>query len=297
MPFHKKWEDLRISDNFLFLKVMSNAKLCRHFLEKLLRLDIRELKVAQTEKTVDNSPQARGIRLDVYVEDGSGTVYDIEMQAEVPMDDSLDLRMRYYQSMIDLATVNKGWSVSRLRHVFIIFVCAADPFNLGLRRYTFRSRCDENRELTLRDRAVKLVLNARGSIGEEDEDIRRFLDYVAGQEARGEFAGAVAAEAERVKRHDEYRREYMTVAMLMRSEFEKGEAKGWKDGREAGWKDGEARGLQLGEENERRRMALNLLGLGVEKDKILAATGYSPAQLENLLLEKASAKTLQQPQA
>ncbi len=185
MPFRKNWEDLQISDNFLFLKVMSNPGLCRRFLEKLLRLEIREIKIAQTEKAIDNAPQARGIRLDVYVEDDLGRMFDIEMQAAEPSDGTLDLRTRYYLSTIDVDTVRKGQEYDSLRHAFIIFVCAYDPFGLALRRYTFRSRCDEKASLVLEDRAVKIFLNTKGTVGDEDEDIRNFLDYVAGSAARG----------------------------------------------------------------------------------------------------------------
>ncbi len=163
-------------------------------------------------------------------------MFDIEMQAAEPSDGTLDLRTRYYLFTIDVDTVRKGQDYDCLRHAFIIFVCAYDPFGLALRRYTFRSRCDEKASLVLEDRAVKIFLNAKGTVGDEDEDIRNFLDYVAGLAARGDFAREVAKQAEQVKRHDAFRREYMTVAMLMRQER--------KAGFDEGWKDGEAKGLK-----------------------------------------------------
>ncbi len=66
----------------------------------------------------------------------------------------------------------------------------------------------------------------------------------------------------------------MTVAMLMRQEHKAGFAEGWKDGRAEGWKDGEA--------SERRRMALNMLDLGIPEDKILSVTGFSQEQLTEM---------------
>ena len=49
---------------------------------------------------------------------------------------------------------------------------------------------------------------------------------------------------------------------------------------------GEARGIKVGVDNERRRMALSLLGLGVPQEKILTATGYTLEQLNALEAEQ-----------
>lgn len=39
----KDWEELTIQDNFLFLKVMQNKRLCQHLIEKILQIKIVEI--------------------------------------------------------------------------------------------------------------------------------------------------------------------------------------------------------------------------------------------------------------
>ncbi len=49
---------------------------------------------------------AKSVRLDIYVEDGKETVYNIEMQTAENR--NLPKRTRYYQGMIDLNILEKG---------------------------------------------------------------------------------------------------------------------------------------------------------------------------------------------
>ena len=78
----KDWEELTIQDNFLFLKVMQNKRLCQHLIEKILQIKIVEITYPDTEKSIDVRWDSKSVRLDVYVKDETGRVYDIEMQCE-----------------------------------------------------------------------------------------------------------------------------------------------------------------------------------------------------------------------
>ena len=104
----KPWEELTIRDNFLFQKVMLYENICKHFLEKLLGIKIKNINYRQYEKTIDISPQNKTIRLDVYVETDADEVIDIEMQTGNSEKEWLAKRARYYGSMLDLSTLAKG---------------------------------------------------------------------------------------------------------------------------------------------------------------------------------------------
>ena len=119
-----------------------------------------------------------------------------------------------------------------MRETFIIFICAFDPFGQNLRRYTFREQCLEVPKLHLDDRSTKIFLNALGTVGEEDEDIRHFLEYVARKEPVGAFTQDVAAEVARVKQHEKTRLEYMSLGMMLDDEYYAGRQEGWNDGQE-----------------------------------------------------------------
>lgn len=265
MSHVKRWEDLQIQDNFLFLKVMQNSDLCRRLLETLLGLHIRELTFPETEKVLASNPDKMSVRLDVYVTDESGKVYDIEMQTSKPVDDNrLDLRTRYYLSMLDQSSIEKGGRYADLRESYIIFICAFDPFKLGRRRYTFRNLCVEQRDLALDDRATKIFLNAKGVIGEESEDVRNFLSYVAGNAAQGTLARDIDAEVTRVKQHDEIKAEYMTLSALLADERYEGKAEGRAEERQ------QIVGNMLAQ-NLTIEQISKLTGLPVEEVKALAA--------------------------
>lgn len=62
--------------------------------------------LSDKEKAFDVTIEGKSVRLDVYVEDDAGTVYDIEMQ--VTSNSNLPKRSRYYQSIIDLNSLSKG---------------------------------------------------------------------------------------------------------------------------------------------------------------------------------------------
>ena len=58
-------------------------------------------------------------------QDKVGTSYDIGMQ--VGNDYNIRKRMRYYQAVLDVAFLDKGYSYKAFNESFIIFVCLFDP--------------------------------------------------------------------------------------------------------------------------------------------------------------------------
>ena len=92
----KNWEELTISDNFLFQKVMQNPRLCKRLIEKLLGITVKNITYPVAEKTIETSPTQKGIRLDLYVETEDGTILDIEMQTAEKSLGWLPKRTRYY---------------------------------------------------------------------------------------------------------------------------------------------------------------------------------------------------------
>ena len=51
VSFCKKWEDLTIRDNFMFLFVMQNKDIAKEFLEKLLSIKIKNVFILEIENT------------------------------------------------------------------------------------------------------------------------------------------------------------------------------------------------------------------------------------------------------
>ena len=149
-----KWEELSISNDFLFGKVMQDAELCKELLQRILpELDIARVEYPELQKTIKEDFDAKGVRLDVYVNDRKGTVYDIEMQAVTSK--YLPRRTRYYQSMIDMQLMNKGQDYDTLNNSYIIFICLSDLFGKDRYMYTFENTCKEDSEVMLNDGSKK----------------------------------------------------------------------------------------------------------------------------------------------
>ncbi|GFI45729.1 hypothetical protein IMSAGC019_01042 [Lachnospiraceae bacterium] len=223
------WEDLSISNDFLFGKVMQDVELCRELLQRILpELDIDHIEYPELQKGIKLDADAKSVRLDVYVRDGKGTVYDIEMQ--VTSAKELPKRTRYYQSMIDLQMIDKGQSYKKLNPSYIIFICQFDMFHMGRHIYTFENICREDKDISLGDGAVKIFLNADGKMDDVSRELKAFLDYVAGKKSEDSFINKLEEAVKAAKRNREWRHEYMTLLMRDQENIEKGIKKGIKSG-------------------------------------------------------------------
>lgn len=172
----KAYNELQFTDDFMFNKVMQNESICKRVIETLLGIKVGKLVYKENQKTLDYSYTGKGIRLDVYVEDSSRIV-DVEMQTSIQFD--LGLRIRYYQSIIDIHNLEKGSSYSDLKDSIICFICTSDPFDKELPVYTFTNMCHEDNTVDLKDNALKVLYN----VSEYDKitEVQKYnlLKYIA----------------------------------------------------------------------------------------------------------------------
>ena len=229
----KPWEELTIRDDYMFKLVMRRRRICKKMLEGTLRIRIEKIRYLETEKSITAPYRSKGIRLDVYVKDERNTVYNIEMQIRRLEGDALFKRTRYYQSMMDADLLVAGADYDELNKTIIIFICPFDPFGEGRYMYTFENICLENKNLKLLDGATKIFLNTKGQIGDIDDTIRAFLQYVDGVVTDNSFVQEVEEEIRRVKLEEGERVNYMTFAMKMMEERKEGRKEGQRDERVA----------------------------------------------------------------
>ena len=134
MYFIKPVEELRFTDDFMFSYVMRNKDICREVIRRLLKIEAREIKFPEAQKTIAPIYSGKGIRLDVYTETPDEVV-DIEMQSGSYV--AIPQRMRYYQSILDSDSLLKGSSYAMLKKSYVVFLCLDDPLGHGLPIYTF----------------------------------------------------------------------------------------------------------------------------------------------------------------
>ncbi len=175
----------------------------------------------------------KSIRLDVYVNDENGTVFNIEMQTTRDMYE-LAKRTRYYQALIDIDLLEKGQKYRELNDTYIIFICSFPVFDGQRHKYTFRNLCMEEHGIELKDGATKLFLSTKGDLDDISRPLKNFLDYVDGQAPADELMQEIDEEIDIAKRCDEWRRDYMTFALELERYREAGMEAGIEIGREEG---------------------------------------------------------------
>ena len=277
-----KFEDLTISNDFMFKEVMkSNKGLCKRLVGSIMQQDIEDIVYIDTEKTLQPYYDSRGIRLDVILADKDHTRYNLEMQAKNVIGDTgealLPKRTRYYQSVIDMDMLKKGQDFDELDPLVLIFICTFDLYREGRYVYTFKSRCLENLELELaNDVTVKLV-NAKGEQGQVNDLLKNFLQYVMTNEPVDDFTEDVERQVWAVKNDKKAREEYMVLQAKIREHeivaYEAGEAQG------------HAAGLAEGEAKKSRETAIKMLKKQKPLSEIKEFTDMSEEEIVRLAKE------------
>ena len=148
---------IRLSNDLMFSSVMRDKEFCKPFLETILGIMIKDIRYPKYQKTIDVSLRAKSIRLDIYVDDDEGTIYNVEMQRIGNRD--IPRRSRYYQSLIDINVLEKGEKYHKLPKSLVIFICMEDYFGLDMPIYRFRNICIDKPDLQLDDGTEKIFVN------------------------------------------------------------------------------------------------------------------------------------------
>lgn len=252
------YEQLGLSNDFMFGKLMQNEQLCKPFLEQVLDIHIDHLVYLERQKTIDEKIDGRSVRLDIYADDGK-TVYNCEMQTSPNRD--LPKRTRYYQGQMDLNMISKGTDYEELRKTFIIFVCTFDPFGKGGYVYTFRNRCIEYPQMELGDDTVKVFLNTTGCHGDISAPLKELLEYIDSGKVPENCQNSLVYELENAvqdaRTNKEWRRDYMTLEML-KQDYR-------KDGLREGRAEGLEEGLVKGRKEEQEKTIINMIKAGMDE--------------------------------
>ena len=173
----KSLQDLTLLDRFLFAEVMEDTKTFENVLSIILGQDISIAGRPQTEHESRTSPLKRQVCLDVWAEDESDAVYNVEAQKENTK--NLPHRSRFYQALIDSKLLLPGEvDFSNMKDCYSIIIAPFDLFGKGLYQYTFQMTCNET-EQTLDDGAVRIFFNTHGKNPEAiSPELRELLYYM-----------------------------------------------------------------------------------------------------------------------
>ena len=224
----KPLEELTIMDDYMFGVVMSDTDNLKPLLEQILKIKIAEIAFIERQKTEKEGYESHGARLDLYVKDTEGRVFNVEVQTTDKK--NLAKRMRFYQSVIDVELLSPGANYNNLGLSFVLFICNYDEFHRGQYIYTFKNMCEEEPDLPLGDGTVKVVVNTKGTVGEISDELKELLLYFDEGKATGAYTKKLDDAVKSVKASEERRHEYMV--MMIREMEAREEAR--EEGREKG---------------------------------------------------------------
>ena len=228
IPEEQLWDNLKISNDFMFAKVMRNPELCKGMLERLLGIKIDHIEYPEEQKVIDIARDSKSVRLDVYIQDEKNTFYNVEIQTS--RNRNLPKRTRYYSGMIDLNAIEKGADYSELPQSFVIFICTFDAFGKDLWRYTFENTCKEEPGVSLNDGTCKIFFNTKGTKGSISQETKNILKFIQDNTSEDDFTEKLSQEVKRVKENKEWQVEYMTLLMREREKYKEGVADGRAEG-------------------------------------------------------------------
>ena len=232
----KRFDDLTITDDYMFCAVMQDKSICTTVLNMILADSIGLISDISYQKTFDQAGYAKSIRLDVWVTGSDGSVYDVEMQTTNKQD--LAKRLRYYQSVIDVSSLGKGGHYTDLPNSFIIFFCPFDYPSKGLPVYTFKTICSENNAITLQDGITKVIINSTAADKTPDPELKAFLEYMNGITSDSPFIRKIDRYIKELKENEERRKEYMLIQSFEMDARRDGIQQGIRQGIEQGFSEG-----------------------------------------------------------
>ena len=211
--------ELPLRNDFMFGEVMRTHEICQLFLEELLGVSIQRIEFIDKQKDLSDSYTHHGIRLDVYLKDDTGTVFNVEMQST--KDDDLPRRVRFYQSAIDRSELSKGTHYEDLPSSYVIFVCNFDYFHIG-KAVGERISFLKGTQTPYEDGSHVFFLNSHYREGNASQSILEFLDLIRTNDMEKAYETPLGQKAkariQEVRSDRALEVSYMTYAQKMQDE-------------------------------------------------------------------------------
>ena len=277
MKKFKAWEDLTITDDFMFSQVMKDEEICKEVVEIILGIKVGKIEFLTSQHEIEINPEAKSITLDVYLRDEK-KVINVELQNGHRLE--LPKRSRFYQAAADIDNTQPGGLYSQMKDNYVIFICTFDPFLQGKAFYRFENICmDCNPPLPLRDGTYKFFLNTMADdLTLLDPELKLFYDYIRKGKTDGSLAKTIDNKIAGIKENIEVRGKYMTYT----TRIAEAKSEAFEDGFSAGEERGISLGITQGEHKKAVETAKVLKSAGVSINLIVDSTGLSVEEIEKL---------------
>lgn len=145
---------------------------------------------------------------------------------------------------------------NEMNNAFIIIIAPFDVFGKGFYRYTFRMRCEEDREIELGDEVTRIFLNCHGKhpelVSPELIELLKYMETTTGEVASGCKSEKIHQLHQKVcqirmdeKVEERFMREWEEKEIERQKAFAEGKIEGKLEGKIEGQEIGEARLSQM----------------------------------------------------
>ena len=300
----KSYDALFFTDDFLFSKIMRNPEIAKGVVQNLLGIKVKKIEFVTSQYSIDELYNGKGIRLDAYLEDEEKSVKQLanfacqnwkqnlnhqnnrkcikvllEMQTVIKKDEGL--RMRYYQSMMDIDHLNRGEGFRKLKESYVVFICLDDPFGDGKPVYNFATK-ELDGSWILNDRIHKVIYNASSFEKADDRNVHAFLQFLKNRTATDPLTKEIQTAVDSCKNHQKWRAEYMLWKDQIREWKDEAREDGLAEGRTEGMEEGKVIGLKEGAKNKAIETAKKMLENKISTDLIVKCTGLSLEEVNKL---------------
>ena len=225
MGKRQRLEDLNVLDDFMLNAIANDPDVgepfFREVLSILLERDIGEIIIKAQSVIPGETPELRGIRLDVEIQEQNNSpakcrLYN--MEAQTYSGENLQKRSRFYQAKKDsklLKSGEKDWD--KLPDLYMIMITTFDPFGKDGMIYTFENTCKEYPDLENKDGLKYIYFNTAGIKG-GTKTIKQLLSYLKHskiENVTNEQISHIHNYVETVKQAAEVRNRYMTIGEIM----------------------------------------------------------------------------------
>ena len=260
-------KNLTVMSDILARNVFKDKNACEYVLRIIM--EDKDLTVIDNETQMDfRNMHGRGVVLDCVAKDGSGRIFNVEIQQDD--EGAHPKRARYHLGMMDSNVLDVGKNFDKLPETYVIFVTLKDALGCGL-------------PIAHIDRIIR-------ENGEEFDDAEHFI-YVDSSKDDGGELGRLMHDF-RVKEAKDMQAGALADRVHELKETEKGVAHMCKEMealRREGVEEGRAEGRAEGRLEEKRETARNLNDMGLPIEQIAQALKVNAQIVQEWLAGSVSA--------
>ncbi|MCD7957735.1 MAG: Rpn family recombination-promoting nuclease/putative transposase [Lachnospiraceae bacterium] len=185
-----------LNDSFVSI-ALEDTDACQHVLRTILDTDDLNVVSVKGQYRLLNLT-AKDSVLDVFAQDSRGRLMNVEIQRKDTVDHAK--RTRYYSSMIDKSSLDKGTDYEDLPDVYIIYISETDLWNAGKTIYKVEKMLGSGKSaIPYDDGSHVIYVNAKVDDGSE---VAKMMKYFKSADPDDMSQGALSKRVRYLKREE-----------------------------------------------------------------------------------------------